>query len=712
VVQNCALGCKDEDCVLPQTVAVWVEEAILGPADLEGSYWDVEQQIGKELLKQVSNLMKSSGNPWGSVAGFLLDLFAGPLLAELEKPDPYGAAQVFLNGLHAPELDLDIAKQSTYHPTWVGLGWTDLPVSGGLAIKLVLFDADLGFWNNDDPFGSVQIDKQEILDAMNNPGDPDKCWVDVSAESSQTVLLVKIAAYPTDFQCKPECGGKQCGPDGCGGSCGTCQPGYSCSGAGLCVAGLPDDCNGVTFEGCCQGNSLVWCEDGKLTGGSCDEHPLCGWVGEYGYYDCGTDGTADPAGTYPLSCPPGTCAPQCAGKDCGDNGCGGTCGACAEGMACLAGNCAVLADDCGGITWEGCCAGSTLKYCDAGQLVTADCEQMPSCGWSSDGNFYDCGTTGAADPAGTFVKNCPACTPKCGGKQCGDDGCGGSCGTCPAGKTCADGQCVAQGSECLGPNEPSAADCGGINDVGCCESDGKLYYCQQGALYCIDCSANPSCGWSAANSWYDCGTGGVADPSGANPMACAGQEGCGGITYEGCCSGTTLKYCDNGQLMTMDCSGEPLCGWNSQGQYYDCSTGGGSDPSGVNPKNCAGCTPSCVGKQCGTDGCGGICGTCSAGKTCQNGICVSNSGGQVGAACTSDAQCLAGDIPLCLLAGDGFPSGYCTSFCDSYGAGACPAGSTCFSFEGQDFALCLDDCSSDLDCRVGYVCDVDWVCFP
>ncbi len=36
-----------------------------------------------------------------------------------------------------------------------------------------------------------------------------------------------------------------------------------------------------------------------------------------------------------------------------------------------------------------------------------------------------------------------ACTPSCGGKDCGPDGCGGSCGTCPAGETCfGDGLCA------------------------------------------------------------------------------------------------------------------------------------------------------------------------------------------------------------------------------------------------------------------------------
>ena len=57
---------------------------------------------------------------------------------------------------------------------------------------------------------------------------------------------------------------------------------------------------------------------------------------------------------------------------------------------------------------------------------------------------------------GQYVKGAapppPTCTPSCGGKTCGDDGCGGSCGACGGGATCSAGQCVAapppSGSTC------------------------------------------------------------------------------------------------------------------------------------------------------------------------------------------------------------------------------------------------------------------------
>ena len=41
-----------------------------------------------------------------------------------------------------------------------------------------------------------------------------------------------------------------------------------------------------------------------------------------------------------------------------------------------------------------------------------------------------------------------SCTPTCAGKVCGDDGCGGSCGSCGPRQLCAQGQCVVGQGTC------------------------------------------------------------------------------------------------------------------------------------------------------------------------------------------------------------------------------------------------------------------------
>ncbi|GEM_PF-4702092 len=66
----------------------------------------------------------------------------------------------------------------------------------------------------------------------------------------------------------------------------------------------------------------------------------------------------------------------------------------------------------------------------------------------------DCAQSESCNSQGVCVPVIPAtCTPDCAGMECGDDGCGGTCGTCPAGESCVGGGCEAP------PACDSAADC-------------------------------------------------------------------------------------------------------------------------------------------------------------------------------------------------------------------------------------------------------------
>jgi hypothetical protein len=64
--------------------------------------------------------------------------------------------------------------------------------------------------------------------------------------------------------------------------------------------------------------------------------------------------------------------------------------------------------------------------------------------------------------------------------------------------------------------------------------------------------------------------------------------------------------------------------------YASCAPGGSGCPWGTvwTSQGACGtsCTPSCSGKNCGSDGCGGSCGTCQSGYTCNgSGVCTANS---------------------------------------------------------------------------------------
>lgn len=143
----------------------------------------------------------------------------------------------------------------------------------------------------------------------------------------------------------------------------------------------------------------------------------------------------------------------------------------------------------------------------------ADCDPdcRPDCTGKQcgpDGCSGTCGTCRGGDAAiaGVCVNGtCQSgCTPDCAGKNCGPDGCGGSCGVCPHGyDACENGQCIVsctpdcQGKQC-GPDG-----CGGscgtcprgktCNAAGHCTSSN---YCGDG-----NCTGNEDCN----NCISDCG---------------------------------------------------------------------------------------------------------------------------------------------------------------------------------------------------------------
>lgn len=246
------------------------------------------------------------------------------------------------------------------------------------------------------------------------------------------------------------------------------------------------------------------------------------------------------------------------------------------------------------------------------------------------------------------------CDPFCQGRQCGDDGCGGSCGDCPDGQDCWQGVCCTpncDGKEC-GDNG-----CGGV--CGLCDDD---LPCSSGKC-CVPVCGDAVCGEDScgrADGCGTCGSGFRCQEGQCCKQACAGKDcgddGCGGTCGE--CGDD--QFCEVGDCRPEGCEGR----W--------CGTGTG----GVNCGTCDDvevcydgvcCTPDCGSglnpKICGTDGCGGSCGAgcegelvcCFDGYTCcpascegrecgpdgAGGFCGPNCGGK--AICTGGGQCCTPD---------------------------------------------------------------------
>jgi hypothetical protein len=270
-------------------------------------------------------------------------------------------------------------------------------------------------------------------------------------------------------ECVNDCGGcadlSKCGNGSCesdiGENCNTCPEDCACPSGEVCgtlnegTACLPDMCAlEVTALGCCQDEVLYSCTEGETFALDCGtlEDNICGWyVGDDtftpGYY-CGpadliTPG-GDPSGEYPLECI--TCDPLCDGLDCGDDGCGGSCGNCAEEEECVDGLCIGPCDpDCTDkVCGDDGCNGTCGDCADGEDCVDGACTVVNLCGNGviDDGEECeadaDCGGTAVCEECVCII----GCTPDCTDKECGDDGCEGTCGECAAGTTCEDSLCL------------------------------------------------------------------------------------------------------------------------------------------------------------------------------------------------------------------------------------------------------------------------------
>ena len=269
-----------------------------------------------------------------------------------------------------------------------------------------------------------------------------------------------------------------------------CRPGFS-SCAGLCVDRTtdPDHC------GACDNR----CASGEV----CNES-ACSSSCRAGLANCTgacVDLQVDPVhcGSCTTPCLPNEecragvceCVPACTGRECGDDGCRGSCGTgCAAGEVCNDGTCASTCADglencsgvCADLQTDASHCGDCAFACGRGEACVAGaCTCVPVCTGRECGNDgcdatcppgcdagWTCRDDGRCDcdgvPCGPLC--CPAdqvcsstgacCTATCGGRECGDDGCGGTCGDCPVRFTCGSaGECVT-GSACGGAAPPAA----------------------------------------------------------------------------------------------------------------------------------------------------------------------------------------------------------------------------------------------------------------
>jgi|GEM_PF-3047903 len=181
---------------------------------------------------------------------------------------------------------------------------------------------------------------------------------------------------------------------------------------------------------------------------------------------------------------------------------------------------------------------------------------LVACGGDDGGQRANPGTDAAEDAtdevASTDVTNPPpdtGCEPACAGKQCGDDGCGGSCGTCADGFACQNDLC--------GKLDQCTPDCTGkvCGPDGCDGSCGSCYDAQ-GAVddglcrvdgTCVDPTCVPACaGKSCGPDGCDGACGACADYQQCTDGQCVGEPPCGADGFTAAMQQTSLEDAGNG----------------------------------------------------------------------------------------------------------------------------------------------------------------------
>ena len=300
---------------------------------------------------------------------------------------------------------------------------------------------------------------------------------------------------------------------------------HGCTSGEYCEGGECKHINCKPLEKRCEGDTVMQCDSlgkaetvlTKCEGGA----PRCD-VDSASCVECLSDGDC---GSDVCNVNTNRCEDPCNGKECGTFS-GKNCGSCTGGETCntSTGVCQTTCvpdcdDKCGGAS-DGC-GGKCNDECDSGKVcqsqtcVPCGGNEQPCCDGDSCNSGYKC-------QSGACTTDC---TADCTGKECGDDGCGGNCGTCDN----------APAPECINENTLR------IYIVpGECDDKGKCSY---------DYS-DQTCG-------YECDNGVCTDCEPDCDDKCGGaSDGCGGSCNASCPSG---KVCSSQTCVPCGQIGEPCC---------------------------------------------------------------------------------------------------------------------------------------------------------
>jgi len=245
------------------------------------------------------------------------------------------------------------------------------------------------------------------------------------------------------------------------------------------------------------------------------------------------------------------------------------------------------------------------------------------------------------------------------------------------------------------------------------ENSSSIGSCSDGEAECMSSSRIKACiygDWEYADcedvcqeKHGDSATGVCADSSGNASCLCATGGGDVECTegYVECGSASVLMACIDGELETETC--DNICKQQLGDDYTgECTYLSSKGHDGCDCEKGV-CQPNCSGRECGDDGCGGVCGECEKGWLCEDvdGLCYDpcdgkNCGKLEGVSC---GECETGW--LC-----GEDENLCYDPCGGKECGE-SEGVSCGSCEGEDLCQdnnCVNPCDS-ISCGTNEVCE-------
>jgi hypothetical protein len=143
-------------------VTVQIKDAIIAPGMSDHSDWDGIGTVDPSVVQAVAQALLAS-DPAAAVVAALTN----PVLDNVDKPDPYGSAQLTVYGVtYAPDAlaTMDQALPNTFQPIWPSTWlYKNIPIDSDVRIGVDLWDLDLV---EDDTIGSAEINSTDLKAAL------------------------------------------------------------------------------------------------------------------------------------------------------------------------------------------------------------------------------------------------------------------------------------------------------------------------------------------------------------------------------------------------------------------------------------------------------------------------------------------------------------------------------------------------------------------